>query len=259
MNRNRAVTARRGAGTLQLLMFVAAAWTAEANAEAYVILSLVGDHVTIVRQRGQTGSHIDVNEDAVMPVAAPGFDDFAVQIADATIAKARPNAATVRLRASDASLYKVRDSWLDADVSGVPDVISAIKKQLPPLPDAHLLLITPYRDQPELKTGSDSRGSGKVAGLGFYVENDTRFKDLTATRGYLGVFANFQLILINLETNAVEAHERVVLGTTHPAAYAPDGTVWNALTPAQKSRAIQSLLKQGIERSLPRMLSSQKP
>jgi hypothetical protein len=240
-------------------MFVAATWTADANAEAYVILSLIGDHVTIVGQGSQVGSHLDQNKNEIVPLVESQLDDFAASVADATIAKLRPQAGAATLRASDPALYRMSDSWLDADLTGVQDVISAVRKQLPLLPDAHLLLITPYRDQPDMKTGSDSRGSGKVAGLGFYIDSVTRFVSLQGAPGFLGVFANFQLVLINLQTNAIEGHERVVLGTTHPAAYAKDRTVWNALTQTQKTRALQSLVRRGIESSLPRIISSPKP
>ena len=233
-------------------------WTELAGAETYVILSMVGDHVTMVRQRGQTGSHIDVNEYEVMPMASSGLDDYAARTADGVLAKIRPNAGSVTVRANPSAL-KIGEAWLDADVRGVAEVLSDIKKQLPPLPEAHLLLIAPYRDEPHLLTGSDARGSGKVGGLGFYYDYNTYFQNLTAARGYLGVFANYQLILINLETNVVEAHERVTLGSTHPAAYAPDRQVWNALTPAQKTRALESFLKKGIGESLPKMLATGKP
>jgi hypothetical protein len=262
MNQNRAVAASRLARALWMLMLVAATWAGEAVAQTYIILSLIGDHVTIVGQRRQIGSNIDVNEYEVVPLAEPVLDDFAVRVADATIAKARPAAGVVTLRASDPTLYKLRDSWLDADLTGVQDLISVVKGQLPPLPDARLLLITPYRDQPELKTDRDYRGTGKVAGLGFYLDTVTRFRRSDtgeSSRGFLGVFANFQLVLINLQSSAVEAHERVVVGTTYSSARAEDRTPWNALSQAQKSRALESLIKDGIERRLPGMLGAQKP
>jgi hypothetical protein len=113
-----------------------------------------------------------------------------------------------------------------------------------------------------LKTAWDYRGTGKVAGLGFYVDPWTRLKrsdTMESSRGFLGVFTHFQLVLINLQSNAIEAHERVVVGTTYSAARAEDRTPWNALSPAQKIRALESLMKREIERLLPAMLSSRKP
>jgi len=205
---------------------------------------------------------MDVNEYTVVPMAEPVFDDFAARVADAVIAKARPDAGAVTLRAGDPTMYKLSDSWLDADVSGVADLIATVKKQLPAMPDAHLLLITPYRDQPELRTKYDTRGSGKVSGLGFYADTATylrRSDTYEQGRGFLAVFANFQLVLINLQSGAVEGDERVVIGTTYWAARAEDRTPWEALTSAQKARALESLIKKGIEDSLPKMLTARKP
>ncbi|HEX8009544.1 MAG TPA: hypothetical protein VF814_01175 [Casimicrobiaceae bacterium] len=261
MNRDRALAACRQVRALQLLMIVGVAWAAEASADTYVILSLIGDHVTIVGQGSQVGSHLDQNQSEVVPLVESQLDDFAVSVADATIAKARPDAGVVTLRASDPTLYKLRDSWLDAELTDIQDLISLVRKRLPPLPDGHLLLITPYRDQPELRTGRDERGSGKVSGLGFYLDAVTRMRrsdTMESGRGFLGVFANFQLVLINLQSSVIEAHERVVLGTTYSSARAEDRTVWNALDQTQKTRALASLMKRGIESKLPGMLGSPK-
>ena len=107
-----------------------------------------------------------------------------------------------------------------------------------------------------------ARGSGKVAGLGFYVDPMTRMRSsrtLESAPGFLGVFAHFQLVMINLQSGAIEAHQRVVVGTTYAAADAPDRTPWNALSSTGKTRALASLMRGGIERWLPGMLTSQKP
>lgn len=261
MNWNRDVAARGLARALRMLMLVAAAWAGAAAAETYVILSLIGDHLTVITEERQTGSRLDRNRQEVVPLPEPALDDFAARVADAMIGKVRSDASVITLRARDPTLYALRDSWLASDSVNVQALLSLVAKQLPASTDAHLLLITPYRDEPELKTDRASRGTGKVAGLGFYVESSTRIRrsdTLETGRGFLGVFAHFQLVLINLQSNAIEAHERVVLGTTYSAARAEDRTVWNALTQEQKARALESLMKRGIESSLPGMLSSQK-
>jgi hypothetical protein len=262
MSRNHETPAFRLSRRLRLLIIVLAAWTGEAIAQTYIILSLIGDHVTIVGQGSQVGSHLDQNRREVVPLVESQLDDFAVRVADATIAKIRPGASVITLRAADPKLYALRDSWLDADAIGVRDLLSLVTSQIPPSPDSHLLLITPYLDQPELKTDRDSRGSGKVAGLGFYLDPMTRMRSSDtgeSAPGFLGVFAHFQLVLFNLQTSAIEAQERVVVGTTYAAADAPDRTPWNALSASGKTRALASLMKGGIERWLPGMLSSQKP
>jgi hypothetical protein len=100
-----------------------------------------------------------------------------------------------------------------------------------------------------------------VSGLGFYIDATTWFRrsDTNETsRGFLGIFANFQLVLIDLQTGALEGHERVVLGTTRSSARAEDRTPWNALTATQKTQVLESLIKEGIEGSLPKMLAAPK-
>jgi hypothetical protein len=141
----------------------------------------------------------------------------------------------------------------------------ALVAQLAPISpeNARLLLIAPYRDELELQTDRAYFGKGvKVAGLGFYLDRRTRMFDadtLNSAVGFLGVFANFQLVLIKLQTSVVEAQERAVVGTTVAASRAPDKTAWNALSQQEKMRALQFLIKREIERALPSMLGASKP
>ena len=245
-----------------LLFLAFAAWSGEVLAETYAIMSLIGDHATVIGQAKQTGSRLEQNPRSVIQLPDSGLDDFAARVAYATIAKVRPDASVSAFRAKDPALYALRDSWLDADVTKVQELLSLVAVQVPPSPDSHLLLITPYRDDLQLRTDSDYRGSGKVGGLGFYVDVSTRFQSSDTgetANGFLGVFANFQLVLVNSQSNAIEAHERVVVGSTYAAARAKDRSSWNALSPAEKIKALESLLKREIERVLPTMLSSKKP
>ena len=247
---------------LRLLCVVFAAWAGAAFADTYIILSLVGDHVTVVNQGGQTGSRFDQNQYQVARLVEPALDDFAARVADSVIAKLRPDASVTTLRANDPALYTLRDSWLEADAIEVTALLSLLTKQFPPSRGAHLLLVAPHRADIELRTTSDYRGHGKVAGLGFYLDTVTRARSsdtLESGIGFLGVFANFQLLLIDLQTGAIEAHERVAVGTTYAASRAADGKPWNALSQHEKSMALGSLMKTEIERALPGMLSSRRP
>jgi hypothetical protein len=52
---NRTVAGRKLSRVLGVLAVALAAWAGDAIAETYVILSLVGDQLTIVTQRATTG------------------------------------------------------------------------------------------------------------------------------------------------------------------------------------------------------------
>ena len=137
--------------------------------ETFVILSLIGDHITVVGQGSETGSRLDKNLYQVAQLTDQALDNFAVRTIDTTLATVRPGAAVITLHASDPTLYSLRDPWLDTDNVDVQALLSIVTKQFAQSPDAHLLLVTPYRGQPEMKAGQTYRGIGKVVGLGLYL------------------------------------------------------------------------------------------
>jgi len=244
-----------------------AAWAGGALAESFLVLAIIGDRLTIVAQEGKVGSHMDRNRYQVLPLADRDFDIYALQLAQDGIRNSRPSATVSLLRANDPKLYALRDSWQDTDATDVRELLSLAGDLAASAPDAHLLLIAPYQTQPEVRTDRSILGSGKVGGLGFYLDGTTRMWHLDSDGtgsgetgiGFLGVFANLQLILINLESRAIEAKQRIVVGTTVAASRAPDKTPWNALSAAEKITTLKSLMKTGIDDSVPKLLAPHQP
>ena len=153
------------------VLILAADWAAASNAETFAVLSIVGDHLTIIGMGAQLGSHIDQNRRQTLAVNGTGFDDFAVSVVDATIAKARPEASVTALRVSDPALYRLGESWIDSDTVEAKQLMSFLPEAIAQSPDARLHLVTPYRAELELKTAHDLRGAGKASGLGFYLDH----------------------------------------------------------------------------------------
>jgi hypothetical protein len=242
----------------RLLLLACAAWTGAAMADSYLVLSLLGDHLTTVTERlpagGGTG---DGNQYDVARMAGTALEDFVVGVAEATLRRVAPGASATLLRASDPKLYASSDGWFDIPPEQVHTLVSFVAKAVPPAPDARLLLIAPYLAQPQLRTATDYRGTGSVAGLGFYVSN--RLQDGQGSAGFFGVFANFQMLVINLRSEVVERREIIVAGTAYAAARAPDGVASNALSSEEKVKVLQSLVRDEIEQRLPGMLSAAKP
>ena len=243
---------------LRLLCVALVVWSGVAAAQEYLILSLVGDRLTVVGAERQVGSNLDRNRQQVVTLNDQSLDDFAVRVADAMIRKARPSATVKMLRASDPALYSMRDTWLESDSINAQTLVSIVAKLSPPSPDTRLLLIAPHRDELDLRTDRSHIFTGsKIAGLGFYVDQQRRLRsDTESGRGLLGLFANFQLVLINLQTSAIEAHEQIAVGTTRAASRAADKNPWNAISAEEKINVLQGLMKREIERALPGMLSS---
>lgn len=249
---------------LRWLGVALAFWLGTACADSYLILSLVGDRLTVVGAERQVGSNLDRNSRQVVPLNDQSLDNYSVRVADAAIRKLRPAASTTMLRASDPTLYTLRDSWLDADSVNTQALLSVVAKMAPPIGDARLLLIAPRRDELDMRTDRSYIFTGsKIAGLGFYVDQVTRMRTLPAGekggeagRGFLGVFANFQLLLINVQTGEIDAYRKVATGTTFAASEAPDKVAWNAISGEKKLQVLQFLIKREIDGALPDMLSS---
>jgi hypothetical protein len=235
-------------------------WTGQVIGATYGVLSLVGDRLTVVGEAQTVSSNLDRNQLQVITLKDTALDDGAALAAKAVIERTRPEASVTAFRARERSVYVLRDAWLDTDAIQVQELLTAIGDQFPAAPDARLLLIAPYRGDLQLRTDRNYLGTGKAAGLGFYVDFTTRMRDdsLQVAKGFLGVFTNFQLVLINMATRTIEAQQRITVGTTVAAARAKDGSPWNALSPTEKMTVLASMMKKEIERALPAMLGSAK-
>jgi len=236
--------------------FACALWSGFSAAESYLILSLLGDRLTTVVEGAPAGGAADGNRYEVGRMTGTALEDFVVHAADAAIQRAAHAASVTMLRAADPKLYASSDGWFDVTPDQIHALVAFVTQAVPPAPDARLLLIAPYLAQPQLRTATDYRGTGSVAGLGFYVSD--QLVPGQGSAGYLGVFANFQLLLINLRTEAVERREIIVTGTAYSAARAPDGFAANALSREEKIKALQAIVQDEIGRVVPAMIGSVK-
>jgi len=66
------------------------AWSGAACAESFLVLSLLGDHVTTVTEAQLTDSRTDANGYEVAPLSGHALDDFVVGTTGAAIEKAAP-------------------------------------------------------------------------------------------------------------------------------------------------------------------------
>jgi hypothetical protein len=247
---------RRGRSWGWGLCLACTAWACAAHAETYLVLSLIGDHLTTVIEAPASDNRADANGYEIVPLTGRALDDFVVGTTGAAIEAAAPGAKVTLLRASDPALYASADGWVDVDAAQIQRLVSFVAKAVPATTDARLLLLAPYRAQPSFRIGGGRRGTGSVAGLGFYVGTGTIEGD--PVPGYLGVFAHFQLLLIDVPSLAIVSRQPVVVSKAHPASDAPDKTAWNALTMPRKIAALQELTQDEIRRFVPAMVGSRK-
>jgi hypothetical protein len=241
-----------------VVLFALAGWAGVARAaESYIVMSLIGDRITIVSAGPVTGTHLDANTYEVVRLPGAGFDDWVANVTEGAVRRARPGAQVTMLRVSDRSIYGIGSTGDEANVPSLQTLVANVAKHVPAVPDSRVVLVAPLRAEPELLAYEGYLGHGNVAGLGFYVG----FMPINRSwlTGFLGTFANFQLVLYDPRSERIEARERITVGNAVSAAESPDGSAWNALSPERKDAALQALLQAEIERRIPALLAARGP
>ncbi|MEO8345211.1 MAG: hypothetical protein ABI607_05895 [Betaproteobacteria bacterium] len=256
------------AGQVALLALTAVVFAGNAMAEKFLVLSLVGNQVTLVKQENSAGSHLDRNRYETMPINDTAIDDTALLAVKAALLKARPDATVEFLRARDPKAYSDRSTWLEQNSPVMRELMSALAREAESSPGVRLVLVAPVADQPVMRradvdpdssqaagggTKNKSKaarmghtvGTGRVSGLGFYVGSDVEG---------LGMFANVQLALINLRNGTIAAHERIIAGVTDAAALVPNPSAQGTLSGQEKFEAMQVLLNKEIATAMPSLI-----
>ncbi len=242
---------------LALVALAAMAWTGNAAAEKFLVLSLVGDHVTLVSEEKSVGSHLDKNQYDAVKLGDTFLDDAALLAVKGAVIKLRPAATVELLRARDPKAYVARNAWLEQDSSIMRELMANLSHEAEASPDVHLILVAPLVDAPRMKGDEANGGGGRRAGVG-YVNGTGRVAGLGFYTGSglsgISIFVNLQLALVDLRSGAIEAHERVNTGVENAALLLPNAKSGSTLSGTDKLLALQTLLSDEIARQVPVLL-----
>ena len=228
-----------------VLVIVLAVLSAATNAETvtdeprYVVLSLIGDELTVITYQSTTGSSMDTNRHESVPMAGAPFDRTALKATDA---------ATTSLP----SLYQDQEKLFAESRLTVPEhIVNALKHS----GATRAIVLTKYRGEARLAARHRHLGSGKLVGLGFHVDRQhrlTRSDTREVGVGFLAPFVYLRLSLIDVTTLAILREEIVMATTTFSAARSQDkSNPWVVLTPAQKVDSINSMTARELSRAIP--------
>ncbi|GGC68629.1 hypothetical protein [Undibacterium terreum] len=234
-----------------LLLSAANAYAADGSGRHYAVLSLVGDNVTVVFDRGATGTNLNANAIEKIGIPDAELDSAALLAVDNLVAQLQPSAKKELLISNDAGLYRLQGNLFrsssDADV-----VLEGLKFALKSKPAAtHLILITKHRGDARLKLEDISLGHGKLEGLGFYVDSRASVVRTDTGESGLGLispYAYMTVRLIDLSTWTV-IKERTSDNSTSFANIGEAGqtlNAWSALTPEQKTSALKRLIQSTV-------------
>lgn len=223
--------------------------TASPIPPSFALLSLVGDQFSVVMRREEIGSNIDPNTRRAYPVDAAVLDDIALDAAEQVLKQQRPVSAVLRFSIRDPRLFELQDKLLE-DRSGLRD---ALAKLLREQQATRLVLVTKWRDNAQFRLRDGTTGTGKISGLGFYVDTTYRYQNVDTGnqgQGFLGPFAYVTVTIVDAQTmkpiRATQARESEMnLPTdTKGAIHA-----WDSLTPQGKVDALERVLRRAVERA----------
>jgi hypothetical protein len=229
--------------------------TASAVAQSrYAVLSSVGDRITVVTRAMATGSNVDTNRREPMELSGPGLDNAVLLAAEDGIKAADASAQAILLaprtplaeQAANASRDNTLEKWA-----------GEARAQLTPLGATHLIVISKHRGDARLQVSSGSTGSGKLEGLGFYVDTSYAAADDNATqtaRGFLAAYAYILIRVVDLQSGRQVADHIITASNTSVPGV--DSTrAWDALPPEGKIAALRSLATKEVESAMPVLLS----
>ena len=240
-----------------MALALALAATSAAAQRKYAVLSSVGDRITVVTRNMSTGSNVDTNKREPMELSGPGLDNAVLLAAEDGIRKADP-AGQALLLAPRTSLSE--QAGAAARDGSVEKWVADVRGQLAPLGATHVIVISKHRADARLNVGRGSTGTGKLEGLGFYLDTSYQAQDdygAQGARGFLASYAYLVMRVVELQSGK-QVGEQVVMASNAAVPGADTTSAWESLSPEKKVAALRELATKEVEATMPALLSAAK-
>ena len=230
-----------------------------ATAAEYLIAPLIGDRLVVNFARMTTGSNLGASAEVLKFPNLPWDDAIAASVAEGV--SAADDKATFKQLSFRENLPGVDK----LDQAGEGEIAAALVKTLAPLIDPakkqYIVALWPRRADHIFRGLDASVGRGRGSGLGFYIDRMT-FVAMEDTRegdtGFLGVFAYFDVGLIDPAASKVVARQRIVTTHIHAMAQRPrqaeKGHPWELLDDGEKYLAIRRMVVEQIGKAMPELM-----
>jgi hypothetical protein len=239
------------------------AWAQDAPAALplpplYAVISEVAREVSVVGFAGSIGTRLDNNPRERLPVPNGALDKVALLSLQQALKEAAPMARSWLLAPAETDFFPHLQSFAVGSVLKVPaDLADAMKEQRV----SHLLLLSRFRSEAEIRFSNRTDGKGQLEGLGYFVERATQVTD-NETRetglGYLAPFVYVRLTLVDASTFKVLNTKTTKATRTFGAYASKTGSTspWDALSSAEKINTLRDMLMAEVQKLTPQVLSS---
>ncbi len=236
----------------------ASAAPAAESPRTYAVLSLIGDEFTVVTRRAETSSRLDPNDKIVVPVPDATFDKVAFESAERVLSRLKPLSPALRFSIRDPRLFALQDRVL-VDTPESHGVREALLGLLRENRVSQLVLLTKRRDEARFRLVDTHTGSGKIAGIGFYIDpiipiyrSDTG----AHSNGYMSPYVYIDVALVDVASMRI-LHSAPVLESSMSTAAGKSDTfrAWDSMTGEQKVTALDRLIRKGVSTALESVLA----
>jgi hypothetical protein len=242
-------------GALGPLLLACTAQAAPSGA-SYAVLSLVGDKLDIVTYQPQVGSQLDSNSHLSLAMSEDELDTAALRAVNRSLRASLPGTPVALLAASTPDSFADQARIFSGGHVTLPaEIDAAVRRE----GATTLVLITKHHGEARLQLADGYLGSGKIEGLGFYMNTIQRLKTRETgahSIGYLAPFVYVDVALVDVATATVIRRATIASGhvigmANNPASVSP----WDALSPAEKVSTLKQMLAQELEAVVPALVA----
>ncbi len=229
---------------------VAAPANPAVSEKTYAAVSLISDALEIVVARGETGSNLPTKVNRIA-LPTPDFDTVALLAIKDAFEKKGTEKPVVLMRSSEKMYSEQKDLLSGTKFKGVAGLDAALSASK----ITHLVVITKYRDKAILKLSNMSVGSGRLQGLGFYLDYQFKIEntnDYEKGTGFLAPYAYFKVSLVDVATSTVTKEVNVTAGRVMAASTKTAGSSdpWASLSDAEKDKLLRDMVQNEVSKAV---------
>jgi hypothetical protein len=209
----------------------------------FAVLSIVGDRMTVVSHVTETGTRVDRDRRDSIQMPPRALDNAMLGAMQAAIKRGAPDSEVIMLGATPQLFAAQGEAIEDPDVKPVVDLVKPVIEKAGV---THLVLVTKLRHDAMLRLADSYVGSGKLDGLGFYLDHQLLTEERgegNPGRGFIAPFAYFRVSLVDVASGQVSGRRDVLGSTAVGAGRSPSLLVWEALGAEEKVRLLMGLAR----------------
>jgi len=207
------------------------------------VLSIIGDRMTIVSHVADTGTRVDRDRREYLEMPARVLDNAVLGAMQAALKRGAPGTEVIMLGATPQLFAAQGEAVEDPDVKPVVDLVKPVIEKAG---ITELLLVTKLRHDAMLRMADGYVGSGRLDGLGFYLDHQLPTEERgegNPGRGFIAPFAYLRVSLVDVASGQVSGRRDVLASQAVGAGRSKSLMVWEALSAEEKVRLVMGLAR----------------